>query len=209
MELHIKLNSMMLPRLLIPGGERLYLNAVKTSQNKALGSARAISADIAEERYGLPRTSYRGAGPTNPYAKPSIKSVISKSPVRDISGIQQGISSKLFANKKRMSTIRFMTSPRTPIKQKGIPRAERKQRVVVTLSKRQFISKKKFVQRGSNRRLSVFRSVETTRKWLMLRNTVAPIASVIRKEKPQVRMKEAAEREFRSEFQKQFEKNLM
>ncbi len=172
MDVRFSLDKSRLPVLLKKEGAKAYLQTIKNAQNKSINAAKKVSSEIAREKYDLPR---RGSkyGPADPYSKPAVDSIITSSLVRSVEGIEAGISSKLFASKKRLSAIRFLSSERQPIKQKGIPRDKRKQVVGITLGSRIYVSRKKFIQKDKGARLHVWRSKETSRKWLMIRNTIA------------------------------------
>ena len=207
MDVRFSLDKSKLPILLKKEGMKAYLQAIKNAQNKSINAARKIASEITREEYGLPR---RGPkyGPSNPYSKPAVDSVLTTSLVRSVGGIEAGISSKLFADKKRISAIRFLSSERKPIKQKGIPRAKRKQIVGITLGSRTYISCKRFVQKDRGSRLHVWRSKETSRKWLMIRNTIASVASMLRREKAEEKMVSVAEKRFVSALDSEIDKRL-
>ncbi len=208
MDIRLSLDKSKLPLLLKKEGMKAYLQAIKNAQNKSINAAKKVSSEITREKYGLPRKGPK-YGPTNPYSKPAIDSVLTTSLVRSVGGIEAGISSKLFADKKRLSAIRFLSSERKPIKQKGIPRAQRKQIVAITLGSRTYIfSRKKFIQKDRGSRLHVWRSKETRKKWLMFRNTIASVASMLRREKAEEKMVSAAEKRFASALDSEIDKKL-
>ncbi len=205
--IEIKADLSQAPLLLKKAGVKAYLQAVKNSQNKALNAAKKVAENIAIEKYGLPKNGPK-FGPESPYDKPSVKSVLENSLVRTVGGIEAGVPSKLFAEKKRLSAIRFLSSERRPIQQKGIPRSKRRQTVGITLGRRTFISKKKFVQKGNSSRLHIFRSKETTRKWLMIRNTISSVASLLRYNKADKTMLIEARKKFISSIDREVDKRL-
>jgi hypothetical protein len=207
MDIQLSLDKSKLPLLLKKEGMKAYLQAIKNAQNKSINAAKKVSSEITREKYGLPR---RGPkyGPADPYSKPSVDSVLTTSLVKSVGGIEAGISSKLFANKKRLSAIRFLSSERKPIKQKGIPRDKRTQVVGITLGHRTYISHKKFIQKDRGSRLHVWKSKETNRKWLMIRSTIASIASMLRHEKAKEKMTSAAEKRFVSALDSEIDKRL-
>ncbi len=207
MDIQLSLDKSKLPLLLKKEGMKAYLQAIKNAQNKSINAAKKVSSEITREKYGLPR---RGPkyGPADPYSKPSVDSVLTTSLVKSVGGIEAGISSKLFANKKRLSAIRFLSSERKPIKQKGIPRDKRTQVVGITLGHRTYISRKKFIQKDRGSRLHVWKSKETNRKWLMIRSTISSIAAMLRREKAKEKMTSAAENRFVSALDSEIDKRL-
>ncbi len=207
MDVRFSLDKSKLPILLKKEGMKAYLQAIKNSQNKSINAARKVSSEITREKYGLPRKGPK-YGPADPYSKPSVDSVLTTSLVRSVGGIEAGISSKLFASKKRLSAIRFLSSERRPIKQKGIPRDKRTQVVGITLGHRTYIPRKKFIQKDRTSKLHVWRSKETNRKWLMIRNTIASIASMIRRENAEEQMVVEAEKRFINALDAEIDKRL-
>lgn len=206
MKLDIQVERRSLPRLLKKNGEKLYLQTIRVVQNKALAEARKFAAKTIRDRYSLPRKPESG-----PFAKPSIKEVLTTSLVTRIGGIQAGIPSRLFANNKRIGAMRFVeASQRKPIEQKGIPVKNRKP-LKLNIGKKIIVSRRRFVQRGNSKSgmLHVFRSKKAGRKWTMSRSSLSSVYRILMHDRIQKKLEMRAHRKFSEAFSSEFRKRIM
>ena len=201
--LEIKIKSKNLPSILDDTGNKKFFRRVRVAQNKAIRAARKIAASELRDFYGMKA---RGPkyGPPSPYAKPTINQVIETRLVRRIEGVKQGVPARLLAETKRLSAVRFTASSPQPAKLKGVKVKDRK-KLQLRIGKRKKKYKKLFVQKGNNSpRLHVFRSKDKRTKWVMHRETITPVFTVLSRANAQGKMTKAAS----SVFEKTFYDNL-
>ncbi|NRA68975.1 MAG: hypothetical protein HRU19_31180 [Pseudobacteriovorax sp.] len=139
-------------------------------------------------------------GPQSPYAKPAINQVIETRLVRRIEGVRRGIAATLLSDTKRLSTVRFTASSPRPIKLKGVKVKERR-KLELRISKRKKSYQKLFVQKGKNSpRMHVFRSKKKGSKWIIQRETITPVFTVLSRANAQGKMTKAASSVFEKNF---------
>ena len=197
--LEIKIKSKNLPSILDDIGNKKFFRRVRVAENKAIGAARKVAANELRAFYGMKA---RGPkyGPPSPYAKPAINQVIETRLVRGIEGVKQGVPAKLLAETKRLSAVRFTASSPQPAKLKGVKVKDRK-KLQLRIGKRKKKYKKLFVQKGNNSpRLHVYRSKDKGAKWVMHRETITPVFTVLSRTNPQSEMFSKASSAFEENF---------